>query len=298
MKILYITNHASIQKAGGYVNDYLNDLMFFGLHELCGQGAIAELVDSTPIMHMYADNEASFDKNLLWGLGFSSSFLIDGDGSGVDRSALDRKIQDKYFDYIVYGSCKRCLDYYEIVSTCYDNKEVIMIDGDDDTALDTELLGHPYFKRELLPQHMSGNVMPISFGMPLCKFSFPNRNKTKDFASILPWSPDTYVYNNEADYYKGYNDSCYGMTTKRAGWDCMRHYEILASYAMPYFPGLSECPPSMLCTYPKALAGQGMELALDFSLSAYHDLMAELYVYAKMHLTTKALASYLLSSIV
>ena len=35
MKILYVTNHNQIlQQSGGYLNDYLNDLLFYGFTEL------------------------------------------------------------------------------------------------------------------------------------------------------------------------------------------------------------------------------------------------------------------------
>jgi hypothetical protein len=45
MKILYITNHNLIfQQSGGYLNDYLNDLLFYGFTEL----EDIEVIDSTP----------------------------------------------------------------------------------------------------------------------------------------------------------------------------------------------------------------------------------------------------------
>ena len=49
MKILYITNHKTIaQMSGGFLNDYLNDLLFYGLTELEN----IEVIDSTPIIHL------------------------------------------------------------------------------------------------------------------------------------------------------------------------------------------------------------------------------------------------------
>ena len=47
MKILYVTNHTSIAIAsGGFISDYQNDLVFYGLRELFGD----VVVDSTQII--------------------------------------------------------------------------------------------------------------------------------------------------------------------------------------------------------------------------------------------------------
>ena len=41
MKILYITNHLSIaQASGGFISDYQNDLVFYGLRELFGDDVV------------------------------------------------------------------------------------------------------------------------------------------------------------------------------------------------------------------------------------------------------------------
>src|SRR5208283_4616118 len=61
----------------------------------------------------------------------------------------------------------------------------------------------------------------------------------------------TYIYDNEADYYKGYQDSCFGVTMKKAGWDCMRHYEILANGCLPLFLDVHKIPPAVMTHLPK-----------------------------------------------
>jgi hypothetical protein len=76
MKILYITNHKQIlQHSGGFLNDYLNDLLFYGFTELDG----IEVVDSTPIVHLYKENQSKISLHHLWGKGFTSTYLIDKD---------------------------------------------------------------------------------------------------------------------------------------------------------------------------------------------------------------------------
>src|ERR1700753_859994 len=106
MKILYITNHQSIAAYnGGYISDYMKDLLFFGLYEVLGP----DVVDSTPIVSLYTECKSSVNKERLWG-GFSSFWLIDKDM--IDRTNIEEKIRDRYFDLIIYGAIKRCQDFY------------------------------------------------------------------------------------------------------------------------------------------------------------------------------------------
>jgi ComEC/Rec2-related protein len=126
MKILYITNYQkSFQVSGGYINDYLNDLLFYGLTELEN----VEVIDSTPIIHLYKENQQNIPLQTLWGKGFTSTYLINKDN--IDRSNIEEKIKDKYFDLIIYGSINRCSDYYDIVSKIYLPNQIFLIDGDD-----------------------------------------------------------------------------------------------------------------------------------------------------------------------
>jgi hypothetical protein len=52
------------------------------------------------------------------------------------------------------------------------------------------------------------------------------------------------VFDKEKDYYKDIQTSKFGITTKRAGWDCLRHYEIAANGAVLCFKDLSKKSPS------------------------------------------------------
>ena len=51
------------------------------------------------------------------------------------------------------------------------------------------------------------------------------------------------VFEREADYYGDLQTSRFGITTKRAGWDCLRHYEIAANGCVPCFRHLDRKPP-------------------------------------------------------
>lgn len=72
MKILYVTNFNEIAMAsGGFINDYQNDLLFFGLREMFGDS----VVDSTQIISLYKEYEGRIHPRHLWG-GMTSFWLI------------------------------------------------------------------------------------------------------------------------------------------------------------------------------------------------------------------------------
>ena len=70
-------------------------------------------------------------------------------------------------------------------------------------------------------------VYPISFSIPPEKIIDYVPTKTRITASIIPGDLSTYIYKTEESYYQGYRDSFFGVTMQKAGWDCMRHYEIV-----------------------------------------------------------------------
>ena len=106
-------------------------------------------------------------KMRLYGRGFTISGLLP-DRSDIDRSDLPRRIQDREFDVIVYGSIHRCADYLDLVVKNYPRNRIIFIDGEDEpihSGTDTlvQLLDKGiYFKREL----KDSRALPISFSFP------------------------------------------------------------------------------------------------------------------------------------
>jgi hypothetical protein len=289
MKILYITNHLDIARvSGGFINDYQNDLVFYGLRELFGD----DVVDSTQIISLYKEYEGRIPSQHLWG-GMTAFWLI-GDNN-IDRTNIEEKIKDIYYDLIIYGAIKRCKNYYDLVSQYYPPNKVILIDGNDETELDPLYNKHLYFKRELVEDHK--NLLPITFGIPTSKLAIPNTNKTQDYATCIPGQPETYVFKSEQQYYEDYQKSYYGVTTKKAGWDCMRHYEILGNNCVPYFVGLEDCPKNTLANLPKELLLEAKDLTENFEEQKYFSILNELFNYTKNNLTTKNLANYILSKI-
>jgi hypothetical protein len=294
MKILYITNINEIYKAsGGWISDYLNDLIFYGLHEILN----TDVVDSTKIIHLYKENEGKINKQLLWG-GFSAFYLIDNDNK--DRDNIEEKIKDKYYDFIIYGNCQRCLDYYDLVTKVYDNNKVVMLDGNDEVNIHPLSDKHLYFKRENYTKG-SKNILPISFSMPKSKIRGKDSllNKTFDFATVVPGVKETYIFNNEKDYYDDYAMSYFGITHKKAGWDCMRHYEVLGNYCVPYFPDISQCPENIMVSWNKKLQIELNKLVDDtFHEEKYFRLLDEMFDWFINNNTTENEAKTLLEKIV
>ena len=48
-----------------------------------------------------------------------------------------------------------------------------------------------------------------------------------------------YAFSTEVDYRQNLAESRFGITTKRGGWECLRHYEIAASATIPCFKDLT-----------------------------------------------------------
>jgi hypothetical protein len=125
-----------------------------------------------------------------------------------------------------------------------------------------------YFKREwtpatlrsryynLVPEKLAAwlptpvNLRPIPFSIPPEKIVAAPLEKKKKFAQHLvdPEAAARFggstqgVFATEADYFHDLQTSMFAVTTKRSGWDCLRHYEIAANGCVPCFRDLDHKP--------------------------------------------------------
>jgi hypothetical protein len=126
-----------------------------------------------------------------------------------------------------------------------------------------------YFKREwtedtlryryyrLLPRGLAGRLPPpgnlrrIAFSFPdekiLAEGSsepkrslFPRHIVDPELRERVAGASAAYAFESESDYYADLRGARFGVTTKRAGWDCLRHYEIAANGAVPCFRNLGD----------------------------------------------------------
>jgi hypothetical protein len=153
-------------------------------------------------------------------------------------------------------------------------------------------------------------VHGISFGIDTGRLRplLPLNTKTRAFSDLVPGKPATYVYDTETAYYDQYAASYYAFTWKKAGWDCMRHYEILAAGALPYFTDLSDAPPGVMPGFPRDLVLQAMALpgvdgaagTIDFAAfpkAEYERLRQAIRAVTTHQLTTTAVAQRVLRTV-
>jgi hypothetical protein len=288
MNILYITNFQSNLNKSGFINNYLNDLLYYGFTEL----ETVNIIETIPIICLYKEYQNIIEPYHLWGKGFTSCFLLEHDNK--ERNSIKNKIQEKYYDLIIYGSCDRCLDGYETISQIYDKSKIVLIDGSDHTDIPPLCDKHILFKRELINQ--TKQILPIHFAIPDCKITKNPIDKNKMLSNIIPGAK--YSYDIENDYYKEYQSSNFAITTKKAGWDCMRHYEILANKCVPIFKDLKNCPKNTLTNLPKQLLIEYEHLIDNFDQNVYNSINDELFEFTKTQLTTKKLANYVLEKVI
>ena len=148
--------------------------------------------------------------------------------------------------------------------------------------------------------------IPIQFSISEKKIIKSLSSKSQDFAKIIPGDLKTYVFESEQDYYNDYQKSFYAVTKLKGGWDCMRHYEILANGCIPYFVGLDDCDSSTLFKFPRDLVKRAMNLpgvsylGIDHSVfdqTKYYEILKELMIYTKEHLSSESIAKYFLDQI-
>lgn len=148
-------------------------------------------------------------------------------------------------------------------------------------------------------------IFPISFSMPPEKIVASVPPKTRFLAHIIPGDLSTYIYDTEEDYYKGYQDSYFGITKKKAGWDCMRHYEILANGCIPLFYNIWNIPQKTMTNFPRELITKTNELYIELANKPFEEAdkqrlnmhIEELLSYTRTHLTTTRVAQNILDSI-
>lgn len=126
-------------------------------------------------------------------------------------------------------------------------------------------------------------IETISMSIPSEVVEHPSCNiKTKDFTEYIVDSDVTketgkifsairekrYLFHNEIDYYNDIRSSRFGITTKRAGWDCLRHYEYAAKGAVLTFKNFE--------TKANTCAPFGLNSENSISYHSYEDLVAKI----------------------
>ena len=253
--------------------DYLSDGLLHGLRQL----PWVELVDYPRKECMYEGGRQCkvAPEFGVRGGGFSLYGLLKEPEGGIDRSFIWQRLASGWFDAVLVSNVWRqwgfLLQWRELLAA----QPLLLLDGDDDQRLYprsgtrfrqfgfgtglSNLLQLPsthIYKRELTNRSRKWglrlNVHPLAFSIPESQISaqFPNKSQLfsshivdKDLANKLGASAN-YIFADEQSYRSDLASSRFAITTRRAGWDCLRHYEIAAGGAVICFRDLDQKPVS------------------------------------------------------
>ena len=226
-------------------NDFLEVSILHGLRSLLGK----DCVDYPRKKIMYHDF-SEIPKDQLHGQGFTLLTEPIQDMSEEERAL-------KNFDAVLYG-CGHMYGEGKVKEFSQLAKgNVWVLDGHDlygDAPRkirfnDEEIIGVQFrksFKRELVEK--VPDVYPTGFGIP--KHRIRPIDITKKDQLYQKTAPDNSLFKRaedigggsahhkftvEEDYYNDLSRSWFGLTCKKGGWDCMRHYEIMAAGSVLLF---------------------------------------------------------------
>jgi hypothetical protein len=146
-------------------------------------------------------------------------------------------------------------------------------------------------------------ILPLWFAIPESKIVTEIPVKTHVLSSLVPFYQATYEFKFEEHYRDQYKKAVFAITHQKSGWDCMRHYEILACGTIPLFTSLHLCPPAIMQMFPKDLVIDANNALLPYINKDSIDLLAErarpwnekILAHTRNYCTTNALATYLLN---
>ncbi|MEA2313552.1 MAG: hypothetical protein QOI03_244 [Solirubrobacteraceae bacterium] len=255
--------------------DYLGDGVFHGLRTLLGD----DVVDFPKAEFLY-EGASPGVLGRVRGRGFTLYGILPD--LPVDRDHLLPRALDGEFDLVIFGDIWRTFGLWSEWGPQLRAAGVAtaVLDGSDRVEpypyaglwwrvrswwfLPRAHNRALYFKREITPltRWFASYLMlppaigrtlhlrPISFSIPAEKILASLPSKDKDFPAHIV-DPElarrvggqtSYAFTSESDYREDLARSRFGVTTKRAGWDALRHYEIAASATVPCFRELERKP--------------------------------------------------------
>ena len=304
--------------------DYLADGL---LHGLIGRDDLS-VVDYPRKGVLYRDGRGGQGGGLgIRGGGFTLYGLLAD--RAVDRSFVIQRLERGGFDLVVLGQVWRQWGQLLDLAPWLQTVPVVLLDGDDDPRLffrsGTRLRRYGwqpfpirsrrclYLKREWMGQGRSlrrPQVAEASFAIPAAKtLAADPAAKTQEFAThcVDPevgaalGLPGHHAFASEAAYYADLARSRFAITTRRGGWDCLRHYEIAAAGAVPCFRNLeakpATCAPHGLRSGLNCLSYRDwsdlQKQVVEISTAAYERLVEGAQAWVRGHTTAAAAARLL-----
>lgn len=238
MRIWYITT--SDPKLQG---DYQENIILIGLRNILGDSVI----DLPRKDILYGDFSKS-PKKELHGAGFT---LYDNPIKDIPRH-----VKPTCDDILLYG----VTDSYGVERVDWLEKivrpeNIWFIDGHDDPNLRKDF---NCFKRELFSEKIG--IYPTGFGIPREKIrsislekkkklipkNAPDEELMSEFGNVpkIHFHPKygKYIFDSEEEYYNDMEESWFGITTKRGGWESLRTYELMACGCLVLFKDYDKKP--------------------------------------------------------
>lgn len=260
LRILFLTDD---------LEDYLADGILHGLRQL----SYVDLIDYPRKECMYEGGRQCKSAPHLGvrGGGFTLYGLLIEHPGEIDRGHIWRRLEAGLFDAVIISNIWRQWGLLIQLRKLLSGFPLIILDGEDDQRFFplsatkvrqfgifnglANLLRSPttyIFKREITQSSTTWpwniRLNPISFSVPSNSVLNFLPNKIKLFPTHIIDSEvrdyfggsDTYAFDDEAQYRYDLSSARFGITTRRAGWDCLRHYEIASCGTIVCFRDLNK----------------------------------------------------------
>lgn len=256
-------------------SDYQLDMLF---HGLVTSGHTVYTMHDHWWMFKSEKEKRPEDFRKIWGRGFTIYGILDDVYkssvvfcSPINFGSVGIDIWIVGVHHTIAGNdeaLSHALDYFDNVLHI-PTRATCIVDGWDRPYINKDIAKkYTYFKRELYDE-FADIAKPISFAFPEEKIHGTSHAmnvitlKKRDIAPLIPVNQSvdpsfmaTYIYDNERDYYQMYRESEFGLTSKKGGWDTLRHYEMVANGCIPLFVDIEDCPKKTLHLWPKELLSE------------------------------------------
>lgn len=186
----------------------------------------------------------------------------------------------------------------------YGGQSLNKIQTDTDVLIHVNTLSHNDVYNINVKNGLFDNIRPLSYSIPdECVVSGTSK-KNNVFSYVVPGTNTNYMYDcsqrGEDEYNEQYKNALFANTQKKGGWDCLRHYEILANGCIPCFDNLINCPKDTMTTFPKTLVLEAQKELLPWkpeNTFKYNSYIQKIMQHVREQCTTSATAKYVLSII-
>jgi hypothetical protein len=259
LKILFLTDDRE---------DYLADSLLHGIRQLTD----VELIDYPRKECLYHNNNNQSHEELRGG-GFTLYGLLEDQTNPIFRGQIWNRLDKGFFHAVIISNIWRQWGLVLQWKSLLEKQTLILLDGDDDerhypnsgtrhrlfgfgTAM-RGILGQStthIFKREWTERTRfnptSVQMHKIAFAIPKEKIlskplpkqsTFPVHIVDEEVAENVG-GQTSYAFKIESIYRANLAAARFGITCRRGGWECLRHYEIAAAGAIPCFRNLKQKP--------------------------------------------------------